>query len=61
MFNNEPNLDRRYLDLPNAFLMPHIGSSTMTARIDMAASLLDSLDAIDRGDAGGVREVIAGQ
>ena len=61
VFNNEPNLDRRYLDLPNAFLMPHIGSSTMTARIDMAASLLDSLDAIDRGDADGVREVMAGQ
>ena len=61
VFNNEPNLDRRYLDLPNAFLMPHIGSSTMTARIDMAASLLESLDAIDRGDADGVREVIAGQ
>ena len=61
VFNNEPNLDRRYLDLPNAFLMPHIGSSTMTARIDMAASLLDSLDAIDRGDADGMREVIAGQ
>lgn len=57
VFNNEPDLDPRYLDLPNAFLMPHIGSSTMTARLEMAGSLLDSLDAIDRGDAGGVHEV----
>jgi len=57
VFNNEPNLDPRYLDLPNACLMPHIGSSTMTARLKMAESLLDSLDAIDRGDDSGVREV----
>jgi len=29
----------------------------MTARLKMAESLLDSLDAIDRGDDSGVREV----
>jgi glyoxylate reductase len=57
VFNNEPDLDPRYLDLANAYLMPHIGSSTMTARLDMARSLLDSLDAIDRGDADGLHEV----
>jgi lactate dehydrogenase-like 2-hydroxyacid dehydrogenase len=50
VFNNEPALDPRYLDLPNAFLMPHIGSSTIDAREQMAATLLDALDAIDRGE-----------
>jgi lactate dehydrogenase-like 2-hydroxyacid dehydrogenase len=50
VFNNEPALDARYLDLPNAFLMPHIGSSTIDAREQMAVTLLDALDAIDRGE-----------
>lgn len=50
VFNNEPALDPRYLDLPNAFLMPHIGSSTIDARERMATTLLDALDALDRGE-----------
>lgn len=43
VFNNEPQLDPGYLDLPNAFLLPHIGSSTWEARLAMADVLVDAL------------------
>lgn len=43
VFENEPAIDPRYLDLPNAFLLPHIGSSTVEARLGMAAVLSDAL------------------
>jgi lactate dehydrogenase-like 2-hydroxyacid dehydrogenase len=39
VFNNEPRLDARYLQLPNVFLTPHIGSSTIEARRRMAQIL----------------------
>ncbi|MBV8592706.1 MAG: D-glycerate dehydrogenase [Caulobacteraceae bacterium] len=50
VFNNEPNLDPRYLAMPNVFLLPHVGSSTAEARARMAEILLDGLEAIDRGE-----------
>ena len=43
VFNGEPAFDRRYLDLPNAFLTPHIGSSTIEARRRMAGALITAL------------------
>lgn len=45
VFKNEPELDRRYLDLPNAFLLPHIGSATLETREAMGFRCLDNLDA----------------
>ena len=45
VFNNEPAFDRRYLDRPNAFLLPHIGSSTVETRNGMGFRCLDNLDA----------------
>lgn len=45
VFKNEPDLDRRYLDLPNAFLLPHIGSATLETREAMGFRCLDNLDA----------------
>jgi lactate dehydrogenase-like 2-hydroxyacid dehydrogenase len=51
VFTNEPNLDARYYDLPNAFILPHIGSSTIEAREGMARILLDAFDAVERGQA----------
>jgi len=45
VFKNEPNLDRRYLDLPNAFLLPHIGSATLETREAMGFRCLENLDA----------------
>ena len=49
VFTNEPDLDARYYDLPNAFILPHIGSSTIEAREGMARILLDAFDAVERG------------
>jgi lactate dehydrogenase-like 2-hydroxyacid dehydrogenase len=43
VFNNEPRLDPRYFDLPNVFMLPHIGSSTIETRRRMAQALIDSL------------------
>jgi lactate dehydrogenase-like 2-hydroxyacid dehydrogenase len=43
VFANEPALDARYLELPNAFLLPHVGSSTVEARMRMAQVLIDGL------------------
>ena len=45
VFKNEPAFDQRYLDLPNAFLLPHIGSSTIETRDGMGFRCLDNLDA----------------
>ncbi|HAE03670.1 MAG TPA: D-glycerate dehydrogenase [Rhodospirillaceae bacterium] len=45
VFTGEPKLDPRYLDLPNAFLLPHIGSATMETRNDMGFRCLDNLAA----------------
>lgn len=45
VFNNEPEIAPAYLELPNAFLLPHIGSSTWQARMAMADILVAALDA----------------
>ena len=49
VFNNEPNFDPRYRELTNAFIMPHIGSSTVEARKAMGAILVDGLMAFING------------
>lgn len=43
VFTGEPKLDPRYLDLPNAFLLPHVGSATVETRNDMGFRCLDNL------------------
>ena len=43
VFNGEPNFDQRYLDLPNVFMLPHIGSSTIETRVRMAEALATSI------------------
>lgn len=43
VFNNEPNYDPRYKTLPNAFILPHIGSSTVEARRGMGRILIEGL------------------
>jgi lactate dehydrogenase-like 2-hydroxyacid dehydrogenase len=55
VFNNEPNIDTRYADLPNTFLMPHIGSATAETRDAMGFRALDNLDAFFRGGEPGDR------
>ena len=49
VFNNEPRLHEGYLGLPNVFLQPHQGSSTLTARLEMGGILLDGIDAVLAG------------
>ena len=49
VFNNEPNIDPRYRDLDNTFLLPHIGSATRETRDAMGFRALDNLDAILAG------------
>ena len=46
VFNNEPNIDPRYKQLENAFLLPHIGSATIQTRDNMGFRALDNLDTI---------------
>ena len=43
VFANEPNFDRRYLDLPNAYLLPHIGTSTEQTRARMGRDAIANL------------------
>jgi lactate dehydrogenase-like 2-hydroxyacid dehydrogenase len=49
VFAGEPNLDRRYLTLENAFLTPHLGSATEETRDAMGLILLEGLDAFENG------------
>ena len=49
VFAGEPNFDRRYLDLPNAFLLPHIGTSTAETRIRMGFDVASDLEAVLTG------------
>ena len=43
VFNNEPNLDKRYLKLDNCFVLPHIGSATHETRLAMSIMAVDNI------------------
>ena len=43
VFNNEPNLDKRYLKLHNCFVLPHIGSATHETRLAMSMMAVDNI------------------
>ena len=43
VFNNEPNLDKRYLELDNCFVLPHIGSATHETRLAMSMLAVNNL------------------
>lgn len=45
VFANEPDVDPRYFELPNVFMVPHIGSSTIEARLGMGRILIEGLAA----------------
>ncbi|WP_148219278.1 2-hydroxyacid dehydrogenase [Azospirillum sp. B510] len=49
VFENEPNLHPGYRDLPNAFLLPHLGSATVETRNAMGFRALDNIDAVMAG------------
>jgi len=49
VFEGEPNFNPGYLDLPNALLLPHMGSSTREAREAMGMYALDGIAAVLAG------------
>ncbi|MEK0082695.1 2-hydroxyacid dehydrogenase [Benzoatithermus flavus] len=49
VFAGEPNIHPGYYDLPNCFLLPHIGSATIETRNAMGFRALDNLDAFFAG------------
>src|SRR5699024_11147290 len=50
VFDQEPiSSDHPLNDLPNAVLMPHIGSATYQTRADMVELCLDNIDRVLRG------------
>ena len=51
VFENEPNIHPGYRDLPNVFLLPHLGSATVDTRNAMGFKALDNLDAYFAGRA----------
>lgn len=55
VFNNEPDIHPGYRELPNVFLMPHIGSATRETRDGMGFRALDNLDAVFAGKEPGDR------
>jgi lactate dehydrogenase-like 2-hydroxyacid dehydrogenase len=49
VYDNEPDIHPGYRELPNTFLMPHIGSATKETRDAMGFRALDNLDAFFAG------------
>jgi lactate dehydrogenase-like 2-hydroxyacid dehydrogenase len=44
VFRGEPNIDPRYRELENVFLLPHLGSATLETRVAMGMRAVDNLD-----------------
>ena len=44
VYNGEPNIHPEYLTLPNVFILPHLGSSTIKTRTDMANLAITNID-----------------
>ncbi|MBJ22648.1 MAG: NAD(P)-binding domain-containing protein [bacterium] len=57
VFAGEPKVDARYFDFPNVFMVPHIGSSTIEARLGMGRILIEGLSGWEAG--GEVRNRVA--
>jgi glyoxylate reductase len=49
VFEGEPNIHPAYRDLPNVFILPHMGSATLETRNAMGFKCLDNLDALFAG------------
>ena len=44
VYNGEPNIHPEYLNLPNVFVLPHLGSSTIKTRIAMGNLAVQNID-----------------
>lgn len=51
VFAGEPDIHPGYDDIPNAYLLPHLGSATIETRNAMGFKALDNLDAVFAGQA----------
>ena len=49
VFAGEPNVNPRYFELPNVFMLPHMGSSTIEARRQMGLALITALNELATG------------
>lgn len=49
VFKGEPNIDPRYRELDNVFLLPHLGSATSRTRSGMGHRAVDNLEAFFAG------------
>jgi len=49
VYAGEPNIEPRYRELPNTFLLPHLGTATLDTRTAMGMRALDNLDAFFAG------------
>ena len=50
VFKGEPNIDPRYRELENVFMLPHLGSATKNTRIAMGMRAVDNLAAFFKGE-----------
>ncbi len=44
VYNGEPDINPGYLNHPNVFILPHLGSATKKTRIDMANLAIDNVE-----------------
>ena len=44
VYNGEPNIHPEYLNLPNVFVLPHLGSSTLKTRTAMANLAIQNME-----------------
>ena len=49
VYAGEPKINEGYYDLPNTFLLPHLGSAAIEARNQMGFEALDNIDAAFAG------------
>jgi lactate dehydrogenase-like 2-hydroxyacid dehydrogenase len=49
VYHNEPNVDKRFAELENVFLTPHMASATIETRDQMGFSALDNVAAVLAG------------
>jgi lactate dehydrogenase-like 2-hydroxyacid dehydrogenase len=50
VFDDEPAIHPGYRDLPNVFLMPHLGTAAYETRVSMGMRALDNISAVLAGD-----------
>jgi len=58
VYAGEPQIHPGYRDLPNVFLLPHLGSATHETRLDMGNLAIDNIEAVLNGGRP-VREISA--